>query len=125
MRKNRKKEAGEQPLYEINHRKYHCPFQLTISIIEGKWKLKIIKLLSSENTFRYGKLKKGIPGDITHKMLVQSLRQLEADGIVTRIVYPEVPPRVEYGLTSEGKRIIVVIEAMSAFGKRYKKPYNP
>lgn len=101
--------------------KYQYPFQLTLHIIESKWKLQIVHILSEEHTRRYGELKKAIIPQITHKMLVQSLRGLERDDIVMRHIYPQVPPRVEYALTENGKRLRSVIDAMNAFGVQYTK----
>ena len=115
-------ENSLQPKYTINCREYLCPFQLTISVFNGKWKLKIVKALCDKGKLRYSELKKSLYEEITHKMLIQSLRQLEGDGIVNRIVYPQVPPKVEYELTEDGHRLSLVIEAMNAFGKKYIKP---
>jgi DNA-binding HxlR family transcriptional regulator len=68
---------------------------------------------------RYGELKKTIIPQITHKMLIQSLRELERDDIVMRHIYPQVPPRVEYALTEKGKSLRGVIHAMNVFAVRY------
>jgi DNA-binding HxlR family transcriptional regulator len=72
-------------------------------------------------TRRYSEIRRAIPG-ITHKMLAQRLRELEADGLVHREVYPVVPPRTEYTLTDEGERVIPALEAMQQWGMRYKTP---
>ncbi len=119
MRKQNGHNLGTSPSYEINGRHYNCPFELTISVIVSKWKMKIIKALSETSQIRYGELKRIIPGAITHKMLIQSLRELENDGIIRRRAYPEIPPKVEYSLTSDGLRLNAVIDAMSAFGRKY------
>ena len=82
---------------------YNCPLEATLDVIGGKWKLYLLWHLREE-TKRYGELKRSTRG-ITEKMLIQQLKQLEKDGIVTRTVYPEVPPRVEYSLTDLGKAL--------------------
>lgn len=105
----------------IGNRRFACPFELAAAITAGKWNLKIVKALAELDTVRYGELKRAIHGEITHKMLIQSLKQLEADGFVKRTVYSQVPPKVEYRLTADGRRLQPVIDAMSAFGMRYKK----
>lgn len=112
----------ESDFFEINGRKYRCPFQLTTSVFSGKWKLRIIKTLLDNRTLRYGQLKKALAPGITDKMLIHSLRELEQDGLVKRIMYMEVPPRVEYKLTVHGIRLSHVIEAMNEFGMYYRVP---
>jgi len=113
------KYTADQQLYIINGREYSCPFELTTSVIVSKWKMKIVKLLCDNPKLRYNELKKSIRGAITHKMLTQSLRELESDGIVKRFVYSEVPPKVEYALTEEGLGLQHVIEAMNIFGSQF------
>lgn len=111
--------TSQNKLYEINGRQYECPFELTVSVVASKWKLKIVKVLSSQQSFRYSALKRSISGNITHKMLIQSLKGLEADGLISRTMFSEVPPRVEYALTEDGIRLHQVIEAMNVFGSQY------
>jgi DNA-binding HxlR family transcriptional regulator len=72
---------------------------------------------------RYGELKKSLP-KVTHKMLTQQLRELEKDEIITRKLYPEVPPKVEYTLTLLGKSVIPVIEILNDWGEEYKNVFN-
>ena len=108
-------------VFEIGTRQFSTPEELTLSIIEGKWKLQIISILLADCTYRYGEIKKAISGNITHKMLIQSLRQLETDGLVRRNVYPQVPPRVEYTLTVEARPLSRVIDTLEAFGMIYQK----
>lgn len=108
-------------LYEINGRQYNCPFELTTSVLVSKWKIKLVKLLCDNEKLRYNELKKSVQGEITHKMLTQSLRELESDGVLIRTVYTEIPPRVEYSLTSVGKSLQPVIEAMTVFGIQFAK----
>ncbi len=96
-----------------------CPVELAIRIIGGKWKPVILWHLKA-STKRFGELKRTITG-ITVKMLAQQLRELEQDGIISRKMYYEVPPRVEYSLTDMGRSLDPVLSAMSAWGKEYKE----
>jgi DNA-binding HxlR family transcriptional regulator len=116
---NMDKYTAKNQIYKISGREYDCPFELTTSVIMSKWKMKIVKILYEKGKIRYGQLKKFIPGKITHKMLIQSVRELEEDGIVDRIVFPEVPPHVEYVLTKNGLKLRRVIETMNEFGRNY------
>ncbi len=104
-------------MFTINKRGYHCPVELTLSAIGGKWKVLILWGLRG-GTLRYSELRRALPG-ITHKMLSQQLRELEADGLVNREVFPVVPPRVEYSLTEHGRGLQPVIERMGEWGARY------
>ncbi len=85
----------------VGNRKYSCSVELTLQVIGGKWKPVILYHLGRRGTLRFGEIRKSMPS-ITQKMLTQQLRELEADGVVLRRVYPEVPPRVEYALTAMG-----------------------
>ncbi|TCK60896.1 winged helix-turn-helix transcriptional regulator [Seleniivibrio woodruffii] len=85
--------------------------QDAIRILEGRWKLLIIMNLFAYGTLRFSQLEKSIP-DVTQKMLIQQLRALENDGIVSRIVYPQVPPKVEYSLTETGKELCPALDAL-------------
>lgn len=95
-----------------------CPVELSIRIIGGKWKPVILWQLK-EKTKRFGELKRDITG-ITVKMLAQQLRELEQDGIISRRMYYEVPPRVEYSLTETGRSLDPVLTALSDWGAQYK-----
>lgn len=97
---------------------YECPVKLAIDIIGGKWKSVILWHLIHK-TLRFSQLQRRLTG-ITQKMLTQQLRELERDGIIHRQVYPEVPPRVEYSLTDEGKTLEPVIRQMMEWGKEYR-----
>lgn len=92
------------------------PFEYTLSIVSGKWKLKIIYLLACITPVRYNMLKKSIEG-ITHKMLSTQLKELEQEGIVFRKEYPQIPPKVEYSLTAKGESLLPIVTAMCTWGK--------
>jgi DNA-binding HxlR family transcriptional regulator len=83
--------------------------QNVIRVLEGRWKLVILFQLFGSKIRRFSELERAIPG-ISQKMLIQQLRQLEADGVVARIVHPEVPPRVEYHLTEWGQTLCPVLD---------------
>lgn len=94
------------------------PFDYTLSIVSGKWKLKIIYVLACLDTVRYSALKKNVDG-VTHKMLSFQLKELEADGIVGRHEYPQIPPKVEYTLTDKGRSLIPLVMSMCQWGKEH------
>ena len=96
-----------------------CPVATTVALIGSKWKLLIIRNLLVR-PWRFNELKKDLEG-ISQKVLTDSLRSLEDDGIITRTVYPEVPPRVEYALSELGESMRPIIDAMEAWGLSYKK----
>lgn len=96
-----------------------CPVETTLSLIGDKWKVLILRELLN-GTKRFGELKAGI-GSISQKVLTQNLRAMEADGLVIREVYPEVPPRVEYTLTEVGYSLNPILEAMNGWGRNYKR----
>ena len=97
---------------------FRCYFQLAMMVIGGKWKPKVLFYLSQNKVVRFGALRKAIYG-ITEKMLIQSLKELEKDGMVKRKVYRQVPPKVEYSLTDIGQSFIPVLEGMYEWGKSY------
>ena len=99
-----------------------CPVQICLNFISDKWKILIIRDLLT-GTKRFNELKKSLT-PITQKMLTQQLRQMEEDGIISRKVYPVVPPKVEYSLTELGKSLTPVIEAMKNWGEKIKLKYN-
>ena len=101
----------------------NCPVSLTTSIIGGKWKPTILFFLES-GTRRFGELQRLIPGT-TKKMLIQQLRELERDQIISRKVYPEVPPRVEYSLTKHGETLRPILQLMSGWGEKHRARYGP
>jgi Predicted transcriptional regulators len=93
-----------------------APFEYTLSIISGKWKMRIIYELGCEETLRYGELKRNV-SYITHKMLSTQLKELENDGIIKRKEYPQIPPKVEYSLTEKGRTLFPIVEEMCTWGK--------
>ena len=95
-----------------------CPVATTVQLIGNKWKLLIIRNLM-ERPWRFNELHRSLEG-ISQKVLTDSLRQLEADGIITRTVYPEVPPRVEYALSDLGESMRPILNAMQEWGTNYK-----
>ena len=95
------------------------PVQVTLGVIGGKWKPAILWQLG-ESTKRFSELARAIEG-ITQKMLTQQLRELEADGLVSRKVYPEVPPKVEYAISQYGKTLEPVLTSMCEWGKKHKE----
>ena len=100
----------------------NCPVEYTASIIGNKWKIIILRDLLT-GTKRYNELSRSVLG-ISAKVLTENLRDLEKDGIVKRKVYPVVPPKVEYSLTSKGLELKDVLEQMKIFGEKYKDEYN-
>ncbi|WP_409300600.1 winged helix-turn-helix transcriptional regulator [Peribacillus sp. SCS-155] len=102
----------------IDNRTFNCEKELTLAVIGGKWKMLILWHLGKEGTKRFNQLKSLIP-DITQRMLVAQLRELEDDLIVHRKVYPVVPPKVEYSLTENGRSLMPILESMYEWGKNY------
>ena len=96
-----------------------CPVATTVALIGSKWKLLIMRNLLAR-PWRFNELKKDLEG-ISQKVLTDSLRSMEADGIITRTVYPEVPPRVEYALSKLGESMRPIMDAMEIWGTEYKK----
>lgn len=95
-----------------------CPVETTLTLISDRWKVLILNHLMF-GTKRFGELKKSI-GKITQKVLTSNLRDMEASGLLTRKVYAEVPPHVEYTLTDLGKSLEPILNAMAAWGKNYQ-----
>ncbi len=96
-----------------------CPVATTVSLIGSKWKLLIIRNLLNR-PWRFNELRKDLEG-ISQKVLTDSLRSMEADGIITRTVYPEVPPRVEYALSDLGESLRPIINSLAEWGVNYKE----
>lgn len=94
-----------------------CPIEATLDVIGGKWKPMILCLLA-DDTLRYNKIQQLIP-DVSPKMLTKQLRELEEDGLITRKVYPEIPPKVEYTITDFGKTVLPVLKTLLDWGTEY------
>ena len=108
--------------FQFKGKKFNNPVELSMSILGGKWKMPIILKLKDDPK-RYGEIKKALPG-ITHKMLTQQLRELEEDEIITRKIYPVIPPKVEYTLTLLGKSVLPVIDLLSDWGEEYRSVFT-
>lgn len=96
-----------------------CPVATTVSLIGSIWKLLIMRNLLAR-PWRFNELQKNLEG-ISQKVLTDSLRSMESDGIITRTVYPEVPPRVEYALSELGESMRPIIKSMEEWGLEYKQ----
>ncbi len=95
-----------------------CPVETTLTLISDKWKVLILRDLMP-GTKRFGELKKSV-GNVSQKVLTAQLRQMEDSGLLTRKVYPEVPPRVEYTLTELGRSLKPILDAMWNWGEEYQ-----
>ena len=95
-----------------------CPVATTVTLIGSKWKLLIIRNLM-ERPWRFNELKRDLEG-ISQKVLTDSLRSMEEDGLITRTVFPEVPPHVEYALSDVGHSLKPILDSMVAWGNSYK-----
>ncbi|MCX7694414.1 MAG: helix-turn-helix transcriptional regulator [Caloramator sp.] len=98
-------------------KRYNCPVEYTLSIIGGKWKTVILWHLSNNEVLRYGELKRLVNG-ITHKTLSNQLKELEADGLINRKEYYQIPPKVEYSLTDKGKGLMPILKALCEWGSK-------
>ncbi|CAN7790932.1 helix-turn-helix domain-containing protein [Paraburkholderia hospita] len=103
----------------------HDEMRRAFALLSGKWKLEIMWLLN-QRVYRFGELRKAIPG-ITQHMLTAQLRELEADGLVSRTVFAEVPPRVEYEITQKARGLGPTMEALTAWWNEYGRtvPVKP
>ena len=99
-----------------------CPVEVTLTLISNKWKVLILRDLLT-GTKRFGELKKSI-GTVTQKVLTAQLREMEASGLLTRTVYAEVPPRVEYALTELGLSLKPILDSMQAWGSDYQTKHE-
>jgi DNA-binding HxlR family transcriptional regulator len=106
---------NEEQSFEHRGKIYHCALDITMDYIGGKWRSVVLWYLIRQRK-RFSELKKLIP-DITEKMLSLQLRQLEKDGLIQRHTFPEVPPRVEYSLTTSGQSLIKVLNEMATWGR--------
>ncbi|MFD0148582.1 winged helix-turn-helix transcriptional regulator [Streptomyces sp. NPDC055721] len=97
-----------------------CGIDTSMEVIGGKWKVLILWALHTYPQSRFGELRRIVPG-ITEKVLASHLREMEADGIVDRVSYDEVPPRVEYGLSKDGTRLVEALEPLAAWGRERRE----
>jgi DNA-binding HxlR family transcriptional regulator len=97
----------------------NCSINYTLAVVGGKWKWLILYRLSETEVLRYGELKSKL-SSITHKMLSQQLKELEADRLVHREEYRQIPPKVEYSLTAKGKTLLPILECMAVWGENNK-----
>jgi DNA-binding HxlR family transcriptional regulator len=100
-----------------------CPVETTLYIMGDKWKTMIVRDLLT-GTKRFGELKKSVTG-ISKKVLTQHLRSMENSGLLTRKVYAQVPPKVEYALTSTGKSLKNILDCMAEWGAKYQRDFAP
>jgi DNA-binding HxlR family transcriptional regulator len=101
-------------------KEYTCGIDVTLAVVGGKWKASILWHLARE-TMRFSDLQRQF-AETTRKMLTQQLRELEADGLVHREIYPQVPPKVEYSLTEKGRSLTPVLDMMCDWGREYLTP---
>ncbi|MEN0006439.1 MAG: helix-turn-helix domain-containing protein [Bacteroidota bacterium] len=98
---------------------YSCPITATMQVLGGKWKSILINAIYHTSPARFGELRRSVKG-ITQSMLTTQLRQLENDGIISRKIYAEIPPRVEYTLTEFGLTLSPIMQSMAEWGKQYR-----
>lgn len=110
---------GYNTIPEANCDLIECPMGTAISLIGGKWKLPILYNLR-DGTLRFNELQKALPM-VTQKMLTQQLRELERDGLISRKIYAEVPPKVEYSITLMTKKLEPILYSLCAWGMEYQE----
>ncbi len=96
-----------------------CPITATMQVLGGKWKVILINAIYHTSPARFGELKRSVKG-ITQSMLTQQLRELEEDGLISRKIYAEIPPRVEYTLTEFGLTLSPIMQSMAKWGEEYR-----
>ncbi len=101
---------------------YSCSLELAMDLVGGKWKLFLLWHLS-KGTRRFSELKRSM-GEITQKMLTLQLRELERSGLVSRTVYPVIPPHVEYAMTERGRALVPALRELCAWSKRYADEFG-
>lgn len=103
---------------DVFRKPFGCSVEATLAVIGGRWKPVILFKLMEEGVLRFSELRRHIPS-VTQKMLTSQLRELEADGVISREVYPEVPPKVEYRLTDYGNTLAPILLAMRDWGAQH------
>ena len=116
-KKKSKPDQTDSSSLVYREKEYTCGIDVTLAVVGGKWKASILWHLALE-TMRFSELQRQF-SETTRKMLTQQLRELEADGLVHREVYPQVPPKVEYSLTEKGRSISPILEQMCDWGREY------
>jgi DNA-binding HxlR family transcriptional regulator len=106
------------PVFEFAGQRFNNPVELSLHLIGGKWKMPILWHLR-ERAWRYNELRRDL-STVNHKMLTQQLRELERAGLITRTVYPVVPPHVEYALTALGETAIPCVDVLRSWGASYR-----
>lgn len=112
----------DMPDFFYNNKLYYNPVEFAMDRIGGTWKMPILWRLK-DKVMRYGELKKDIP-HITHKMLTSQLRELEEEGFINRKVYAVVPPKVEYSITTRGKRAVMIVDIIRNYGLELMKEFG-
>lgn len=102
-----------------NKKNLECPVEITLSLIQNKWKILILRDLL-EGTKRFGEIKKSLK-TISQKVLSENLQEMEKDKLITRKVFAEIPPKVEYSLTELGFSLKPILDSMFKWGEEYKK----
>lgn len=106
--------SKNQPSADNNLNYPNCPYRRLLDLIGDKWTTLVMKALATHGTMRYGQIKRHI-GGVSHKMLTQTLRRLEEKKLVERVVYPVVPPHVEYTLTQRGESLLEPLKALESW----------
>ncbi|KAB2887561.1 MAG: helix-turn-helix transcriptional regulator [Desulfobulbaceae bacterium] len=114
-------QAGAERMV-FREKEYRCGIDVTLAVVGGRWKASVLWHLAGR-TMRFSELQRQF-SDTTRKMLTQQLRELEADGLVHREVYQQVPPRVEYSLTARGRSIQPILELMCDWGRVYARTWQ-
>ena len=109
-------------MIKFKNNEYQCSMELTLALIGGKWKALILWHLG-DKTLRYSEMRKVIP-NVTPKMLTQQLRELEDSGLVKRLIYTQIPPKVEYSLTKAGQSLLPILDTMCKWGQNYANEYE-
>lgn len=104
---------------QLHGKTYRCFFELALAVMGGKWKPIVLYHLGHAGVLRYGELRRDMP-EVTDRMLTRQLRELEADGLIHREVYRQVPPKVEYSLTEQGLGLFPILRAMRDWGAGYE-----
>lgn len=110
-------------MFCFNNVEYQCSMELSLGLIGGKWKALILWHLGCHHTLRFSELRRQLP-KVTQKMLTQQLRELEEHGLVNRLVYAQVPPKVEYSLTDEGQSLLPILEQLCQWGQGYAERHD-